>query len=279
MGLLQSTLDMIYSISNLGLATSAIRDISEANREHNIKQLSKTSKVFKNLVLGTGLIGLMICLCFSRYWSYASFGSYDYTFTFIFLSTTVLFRLLSEGQIALLQGTKNLRSMAKANLIGNAYGLLFSFPIYYFMGISGIAPSLFVFYLINLLISWYYSRKVAITKVSVSLRETLKEGHKMLKLGIFISLSALMTTLAAYIVRLFISNTGNLHSVGLYTAGFAVINTYVGMAFTAISKEYFPRISSLSKDNSQFISALNNQIQLNILLIGPLICILSSFVE
>jgi len=91
LGMLNSSLDVVYSISNLGLATSAIRDISEANQEENRIRLSKISKIFKNIVWGTGIFGCLLCLVLSPYWSVLSFGNHDYTITFALLSVTVFF--------------------------------------------------------------------------------------------------------------------------------------------------------------------------------------------
>lgn len=272
LGLITSSLDVVYCLSNLGLATSAVRDISEAYKNGNKKQLYRISKIFKNIVWGTGLLGTFLCLILSPYWSQLSFGDHSYTVTFALLSVTILFRLLSEGQNALLQGTQNLRLMAKSNVLGNALGLLFSFPCYYLWGIAGIAPSIFIIYLINLILSWYYSNKIEIQRVAVSLEETIKEGRVMAKLGFFISLSALLSTAVAYIVRLFIGKDGGINDVGLYTAGFGVVNTYVGMIFSAMSKEYFPRLSSVSRKSEEFNTAVNQQIEMSIMLISPFIC-------
>lgn len=277
LGMLNSSLDVVYSISNLGLATSAIRDISEANQEENRIRLSKISKIFKNIVWGTGIFGCLLCLVLSPYWSVLSFGNHDYTITFALLSVTVFFRLLSEGQNALLQGTQNLRLMAKSNVLGNALGLLSSLPCYYFWGVAGIGPSIFLMYLINLILSWYYSNKIKLEKAAVTIEETFSEGYVMLKLGFFISLSALLTTGTTYIIRIFIGKDGGLEDVGLYTAGFAIINTYVGMIFSAMSKEYFPRLSSVAKDSEAFSVAINQQMQMSIILIAPFISVFMIF--
>jgi PST family polysaccharide transporter len=37
--------------------------------------------------------------------------------------------------------------------------------------------------------------------------------------------------------------------VGFYTAGFTLLNSYVGIIFTVMSTDYFPRLSSISDDN------------------------------
>lgn len=272
LGLLSSATDFVYSLSNLGLGTSAVRDISEANKEGDLHRLSYVSTVFKKLVWVTGLLGMSICLFFAPVLSQVSFGNHDYIFTFAVLSVILLFRMLSEGQNTLLQGTHNLRMMAKSNVWGNLFGLIATSPLYYFFGVRGIAPALILTFLINLLVSWYYSSKVKLEKVTVTFKQALRDGKTMLKLGGFLALSGLVSSLVPYIIQVFISSHGGLQDVGLYAAGFAIVNTYVGMVFTAMSTEYFPRLSSFAKDDKSFNMAINQQMEIAILLVAPLIC-------
>ena len=272
LGLLSSTIEFIYGLTNLGLGTSAIRDISKANTEGDIKKLSFVSYVFKKLVWITGLSGAAICLFLSPIWSRISFHNGEYTFTIMMLSVAVLSMLLSEGQNSLLQGTHNMRLMAKSNVWGNTLGLITTLPLYYFFGIKAIGFAIVLSYLFNLLASWYYSHKIELIKVRVSFNQALQEGKGMIKLGVLIALSGMLTTAVSYIVRVFVSNKGGLSDVGLYTAGFAVVSTYVGMIFTGMGSEYFPRLASYSNKKEEFIRAINEQMQISILLIAPLIC-------
>ena len=162
--------------------------------------------------------------------------------------------------------------MAKSEVWGNAFGLLATAPLYYFFGVRGIAPSLILTYLINLIISWHYSSKVKLEKINVSYKQAIVDGKNMIKLGGFLALSGLIASLVPYIIQVFISSKGGLQDVGLYSAGFAIVNTYVGMVFTAMSKEYFPRLSSYSKEDKAFNQAINEQMEIAILLVAPLIC-------
>ena len=69
LGLFSSTIDFIYGLTNLGLSTSAVREISIANKESNQSRLSYVISVFRKLVWLTGLTGLCICLFLSPLWS------------------------------------------------------------------------------------------------------------------------------------------------------------------------------------------------------------------
>lgn len=103
----------------------------------------------------------------------------------------------------------------------------------------------------------------------------ITEGKNMTTMGIMISLSGLITMLAAYLLRIYINRTGNVADVGYYTAGFTLINTYVGMIFTAMGTDYYPRLSLVGEDNEQCKERINQQSEIALLILAPiLICFL-----
>jgi O-antigen/teichoic acid export membrane protein len=88
-----------------------------------------------------------------------------------------------------------------------------------------------------------------------------------------------MTTGAAYILRIFISNTGGVDQVGLYSAGFAIINTYVGMVFTAMSTDYYPRLSAVAADNTKATQTINQQAEITLLILAPILVVFMVFIN
>jgi Membrane protein involved in the export of O-antigen and teichoic acid len=270
-GLLISATDLIMSLTNLGLGTSAIRDIAEANATQDDGKIALVIRVFRRLVWLTGLLGAVICLLFSPYLSYITFGNYQYTLAFVILSSSVLFKQLATGQTALLQGMRKYADMAKANVSGNTIGLFFTVPLYYLWGLDAIVPVLVITSVISFVLSYYYSNKVRIEKVEITARSLKTEGKGMLKMGFFISLQGLLSVGASYLVRIFISNKGGLDDVGLFTAGFAIINTYVGLVFTAMGTDYYPRLSAVSSVNEEFNKTMNQQAEISLLLLAPII--------
>ena len=270
-GLLISATDLIMSLTNLGLGTSAVRDIAEANATQDAGKIALVIRVFRRLVWLTGLLGAVICLLFSPYLSYVTFGNYEYTIAFVILSSSVLFKQLATGQTALLQGMRKYSDMAKANVTGNTIGLFLTVPLYYLWGLDAIVPVLVITSVISFLLSYYYSNKVKIEKVEITSRSIKKEGRGMLKMGFFISLQGLLSVGASYLVRIFISNKGGLDDVGLFTAGFAIINTYVGLIFTAMGTDYYPRLSAVNSGSEEFNKTINQQAEISLLLLAPII--------
>lgn len=278
-GLLTSTTSFIESLTNFGLGTSAVRDISAAHATGNTTRMAVVAIVLKRLVWITGLLGAVLTLVLSPWLSQLTFGNKDYTLAFVLISVTLLLNQISTGQKVLLRGTRQVKHLAKAGLIGSVFGLFTTIPLYYIFGIEGIVPGIIITAVTSLLLTWYYARKIQIEPVKVNKVRTIAEGSGMMKLGFMISLSNIITIGASYIVRIFISNTGSIDDVGLYNAGFAIINSYVGLIFTAMSTDYYPRLSSVAHSNKMSRELINQQAEVALLLLAPVILIFLVFIN
>jgi O-antigen/teichoic acid export membrane protein len=278
-GLLNSTTGLISGLTNFGLGTSAVKDIASANESGDENRISTVIAVFRRLVWITGLLGSIATLVLSHWLSILTFGNSDYTLAFVWLSITLLFNQLTSGQDVLLQGMRKLQYLAKANLAGSLLGLLVSVPVYYFMGIRGIVPAIILSSFFLMAIAWYFARKIKIEKVTVSRQITYSEGKGMLKMGFMLSLSGIIGMGASYLLRIFISNTGGVAEVGLYSAGFNIIGTYVGLVFTAMGTDYYPRLSGIAHDNRKATTMINQQAEIAVLILAPILCVFLVFIN
>lgn len=277
-GLLTSTTGLISSLTNFGLGTSAVRDIAEAQAENNEERMGKTSAIFRKLVWLTGSLGALLCLILSPLLSQLTFGNSDYTWSFVFLSISLLIGQLTAGQNVLLQGTRKLKYLAFANMLGSVASVFVALPLYYFYGEKGIVPAIIIMALVTFVVATNFSRKLSIKKVKVSFSETLKQGTGMLKLGFMLSLSGLISVFVSYMIQIYIANYGNIADVGLYNAGFQIIGTYVGMVFTAMATDYFPRLSGVANDDEKRNILVNQQGEIAILILFPIILIFLVFI-
>jgi O-antigen/teichoic acid export membrane protein len=278
-GLLTTTISFISALTNFGLGTSAVKDIAEATSSEDEKRVSVVAKVVQRLVWLTGLVGAIITFVLSTWLSEISFGNEDYSLAFKWISITLLFNQLSSGQNVILRGLRKIKYLAQASMIGSILGLIITIPLYYFLGVEGIVPGIIALSISSLVLTWFYSNKVKIKSTKVGLQDTIWEGKDMMKMGFLISLSGLISLGVAYIVRIFISNTGGVAEVGLYNAGFAIINSYVGMVFTAMATDYYPRLSGVSNDNVQSKIEINQQAEIALLILAPIIMIFLIFIK
>lgn len=275
--LLNSTLGVLSSISGLGIETSAVKNISENYKNEDLKTVSKTIQTVKKIVFFTGILGMVLTFVFSKALSIITFGNPDQTFSFAILSVTVLFKLLSSGQLAVLQGLRSFRFLAKANLYGNLFGLLFSIPLYYFLKIDAILPTIIITSFSSLIFSFYYSNKIKIEKEKIPNSALLLEGKLIVKLGFMLTISSVLTLLSTYLVQIYVGKTGGFEQVGFYNAGFTLLNSYVGIIFTVMSTDYFPKLSAINSDNEKIRESVEQQAYVSVLIIMPIIVLFLAF--
>ena len=278
-GILTATTGIIAGLTNFGLGTSAVRDISAAYESGNTKRIAIVANVLNRWVWVTGLLGMILTLLLSPWLSYLSFGNYDYTIAFVILSITLLINQLNSGQLVVLQGSRKISLLAKANLAGSVIGLFTTIPLYYVWGIDGIVPTLIIAAIASLITSYYFCKKVDVEKIRVSNVRSIAEGKQMLKMGFLISITGFITLGFSYIVRIFITREGNLVEVGLYNAGLAIISTYVGLIFTAMGTDYYPRLSAVADDIAKANDTINSQIEIALMILGPILVFFILFIK
>lgn len=278
-GLLFSTTGLIGSITNFGLGASAVRNVSVAAAAGNHEKVGTTVSVIRRLVWITGLFGTLSTFFLSSFLSELTFGNKSYSVAFMAVSITLLLSQLSAGQNAILQGMRKLNYLVKADVAGTLVGLFVSVPIYYKFGIKGIVPAIIISTFLGFFFSWFFVSKLHLPKVHIRKSVFKSESSAILKMGFMLSLSGLITVVASYLLRVYIGRTGGIEEVGFYNAGFAIINTYVGMIFTAMATDYYPRLAGVSSDNNAIRNAINEQAEIAILLIAPILVGFLTFIQ
>ncbi len=279
LGLFNSTILLISSLTNFGLGISGVKDIATAKESKNQQRIAKVSTVVRRLVWITGVFGAVVTLALSSWLSEIAFGNSDYTLAFIWLSSTVLLKQLASGQFVILQGLRRLKDLAKANMIGSALGLVVSVPLYYYLRLDGIVPGLIVTAVFTYAVSLYFGKKVRTEKVKVTPREVKIEGKGMMMMGLMLSLSGIMVLGESYAIRIFINSIGGVEQVGLYNAGIALISTYVGLLFTAMETDYYPRLSAVAENNKKSNELVNQQTEIALLILAPVLVAFLIFID
>lgn len=272
-GLYNSPLAFIVSLGGLGITSSAVRNISQAYESGDPEQLSRILVVFRRWVWCTALAGVLITIVLSGFLSDFSFGNKTEQVSYIILSLSVLATILQSGYSAMLRGTRLLKDVARSTLYGAILGLVFTIPFYYYWGIKGIVPAILINALIALLFSYIYARRIPLTDVRVTWEETWNSGLSMVNLGIMMSLAGLIGNGVAYLVIAFIGRYSDLETVGLYNAGWGITNQYISLVFMAMAVDYFPRLSAIHADRLKLNQAVNQQAEIAVLILGPLMII------
>lgn len=269
--LLNSTIELIGEFTKVGLDTSAVKEISFAEASKKENKIPIIVSSLRKMVWLTGTVGTIVVIFFSPILSKLAFGNTNYTIAFVWISITLLFKQLSVGQLAVLQGFRKLNYLAKAGLYGNLLSLIITLPLYYFFGKDAIVSVIILSSILSLLFSLYYSNRVKIKVIKVSFKEAFLQSKSMLRLGLMLSIQGLITITFAYSFQIFISHYGGLNELGFYSAGFLIINSYVNLIFNAMRADYFPRLSGVIEKLIDLRKTVEQQALIALLIITPIV--------
>ncbi|MCP9611621.1 O-antigen translocase [Coprobacter tertius] len=266
------SVDMVTSLTGLGLRSSSVRDISKAEADGNATIISTIITVVRRWSWFAGLLGAVVLLSLAPVLSRMVFHDSSYTWGYVFLSCALLFNALFAGEQAILQGTRQLKVLAKSSVTGTFLSLIISVPLYYFFGIKGIVPSFVLSSLASLVAILFYRRR-RFDKEQLTLAQTYLKGKPIAVLGIFMTVSSFITTLFQLIFNSYVTYRSGMAGEGFYQAGLTLVDKYVGLVFIAMSAEYFPRLAAASDNNASMEKSVNQQAEISLLMLIPGICL------
>lgn len=279
LGLYQNTMNMIGGVSGLGLGFSGVKVIANATSQNDL-ETHKTIVTIKRWALIAGLLGVAIASIFAIYWSKLAFGDTDQVLWIAFASLTLLFGALTSGQLAILQGMRKIKEMAKANITGATCGLVASLPFYLWLGLKGIVPAFIITAFITMLAAFFFSKGGKTTVMpKVSWKESLIRGKDLITLGSTIVVSMLVSNATIYLITIFLSSKGGTIEVGYFQAAWTLSTVYLGTVLAAMSTDYFPRLTTLQSDAPAVNKLANEQTEVALLVISPMIVTLIGFMS
>ena len=268
--LFTSSTNTIQQLSGLGLNLAIVKEV--AAHKDNEGRLSQILAIALRLILFTSILGAVACVILSPLLSKWSFGSYDYTLSFIFLSAGVALTVGGTGYLALLQGLGEVKRLSKASIVGGLTGLFGGVPMYYFWGDKGIVPAIVLLALTTFIFYFFSLKKTfSIEKASFSYTQHKPLIRRLIALGLILMTGSVAGTLSSYLINIFIRNFGSVDNVGLFQAANSITNQYVGIVFSALALDYFPRLSSISSDLKKMNQVVNRQAEIVIVIMTPLI--------
>lgn len=268
----QSTLDMIKSISSLGIETTGVREIAAVD-ENEKDRLYHIISIIDRWSLIFALLGAFACLVFCYPISIWVFGDSSHLSLFAILSICMFFTILAAGQTVILQGLRKISYMVKSSIIWNVLGLAISLPLYCFYRLDGVVPVFIVVSIAMFLSAYYYRRKIKIQSVSVSF-EQLKKAGSVLRVGVFIVLASILTTLSFFLVRAFLTKNTGLESVGLFQAAWTITNVYLMLILKSMGSDFYPRLCTIINDNKKTGVLINEQTYIVLVVAVPIIVLL-----
>lgn len=260
----------IQQFASLGLNLAIVKEVA-ANKDDATKT-SATFAIARRLIRTSALVGAIVCLLMSPLLSRWTFGNETHTYGFMLLAIMVFFAIASAGELSLLQGLHEVKRLSKASIIGGVTGLLVGVPLYYFWGNAGIVPAMIVLSITTFLFYYHSVKKsIDVTPVRFAWSEHKPIVKKLIALGLVLMASSLIGTFTNFLINTFVRYFGSVDNVGLYQAANSITNQYVGVVFSAMSLDFFPRLTAIVDDNKKMRDVVNRQTEIVSLILTPLV--------
>lgn len=268
-----SACNTVTQFSSMGLNLAIVKEVAAVR--DNEEALRKTIQVARRLVMATSLLGAFLCIALSPWLSVWTFGTDDYTIPFVILSLMVFFILQGRLEYSILQGMHAVKRLSYSSLVGASVGLVLGVPLYYFLGVNGIVPALVILSISTYIYFRLSVRKTfEVGKIRISLRQHKQLVKSLLVMGFILMASDLIGTFVNYLINLVIREFGSEGNVGLYQSANSITNQYIGLVFSAMAVDYFPRLAAVKDNHKTMSDIVDRQHAVVSLIVAPLVCLL-----
>lgn len=268
--LLNTAMQFISQTTNLGIATSAVRHVSELFDAGEEERLVHYIKVVRTWCMVAAFLGVALCFIAAPLLDLISFSWGNHKLHFLLLAPAVGMLAITGGETAILKATRRLRPLAVIQMWAMITSLLITIPLYYFFGETAIVPVITLMALVSMLLTLLYSYRYYPLRLHGAW-SVLGEGIPMVKLGVAFILAGVVGSASEMLIRFILNVHGSLEDVGFYNAAYMMTVTYAGMVFSAIDSDFFPRLSAVNQDVQASNEVVNRQLEMSLLMVAPML--------
>ena len=259
--------EVLNAWTNFGIPFYAVRRISELYEEGTDDDMRRFVDVIRTWGVWSALLGALICFFFASWLNdyYFPVGEH-HRVEIMLISLYVAAMPIEAVECSLLKGIRRLRTVAFVEVLAALFTFVFTVPVYFLFGIRGVALSLVLCGWSVALVHLFFSVRVYSYRVHLFSRSVVREGWPLIRIGIPYVLAGVAGAMATGEV---FKSLGDDATVGLYSVGYGLMVTYAGMVFSALENDFFPRLSSVNHDTTRLNHAINQQIDVCVQLIAP----------
>lgn len=261
--------NMIGILAGLGLQSSAVREIAGAYSRDDYEAVGRIILTLRRMCWLTGFMGMLSMMLLSSWLSQLVFSKQDYSLDIAVLGVAILLANISGGQKALIQGTRRIGDLARVNIIAAIVGTTSAIVLYWALGLRGIIPTILMIAATQLFFSWWYARRIHISKVILTWSETFNQASDMVRLGIAMMFSGLLASTVSLITISLVTQQEGISATGFYSAAFALSGLFVGFVLQAMGADYYPRLTGVTHAPEQMTKLVNEQTEVGLLLALP----------
>lgn len=273
LGIFTNLLDMVKTAAGLGIGKSGVRQIASAKRDEIV--LSRVRRVLLIAHLVQGAVAMVVVWLLRAEISEWLLGNSLYKNEVGLIGVAILLTLLGTAHTALLQGMRRIDDLGRVTVYSALIGTIAGLVAIWFFGQAGVVWFIVIQPLATIIIASKYTKHLPISKKNILGAEEVWDIWKpMAKLGAAFMLGGLATSVTMIIVRQRIIQELGLDAAGLFAAAWGISMIYIGLMLSAVSADYYPRLTEIITDRSAATELMNDQLQILLSIGGPVLLLL-----
>ena len=271
-GVYNSALEMIALVAQMGIRPSAVRELGKADH----RSVSRIVVAVRRTALLLGLAGALRTLCFSPLLSRISFGDTSRWWGFAWLSVAILLMALNNAEGAVFQGLRRFRKLARCSMAGSVGGFLVSVPLFYWLRVDSIVPSILAYVVCTWLAMGFYREKVPAPTDGFPRQERYAISRRLVTFGAYLTVMGVMNYGITYLFLAYLRAVSDDVTIGYFQAGSTFVNRYGSLVLTALAMEYLPRLSAHAHSPRRTGLMVSNQIFLSTIALAGVLSFLAA---
>ncbi len=264
--LYNSVIDVVGAATRLSIDQSAVRDIS---RDSTPEHAATIATVVRRWSLWLGIMGMVLMCALSPLLSLWMFEYTGHWWAFCLLSVVPLATAMTAGRTSIMTGLNKLGDLARSSAYAAVIAVILSVALIWLLGEWAIVPMIIIYAVTTLVMAMVFSPRLE--RVKLTVKQIVKQGAGFIRLGILMTASSFITLLFSYIFYIYLNSTASTDNVGIYQAGYTLVNTYVGIIFTGIWVEYYPRLSRAVHSRRSTSAIVSHEIGIALCVLLPVV--------
>lgn len=269
LGILTSAANFGVILFSLGMSTSGVQATAAAAEDRSRLQRVRAALLIASSWLGVlgGLVAVLLGFAFGG----RLVTGTGHPATVVALGVSLGAMVISGAQMALLNGTGHVKSLAVCSGFGALVGTVATIAALQMSGEAGVMAALAVAPLATLACSSWLVIREPKTAAPPRRSEWWPELRSLIKLGGVVMLGLLLTSGTQLIIRVWLERDQGLTAAGHFQAAWTITSMYLGFVLTGLAVEYYPRISAQVVDLRGLNKSVDDQVRIALLLAGPVL--------
>lgn len=274
-GLYVNMMQTASAVAALGLGTVGTRQIAAAKAEGGDIALGRVRRSLFWLTLLLALAGGLIFWLLSGWISRLFVLDSNDDKALRWLAFGVALTVGGGFYTALLTGMRHVADLALVSVTASAAAAVFGVAAIWLWGEHGILVLVVITPLATLAFGYIFvARLGSAPGQSEGFAEIARQWPSMIRLGVPLMLSGLVTVFGQLAVRSLVQREIGPEGLGHFQAAWTIGMTYIGFVLGAMATDYYPRLSASIQDREATARLVNEQTEVALLLCAPVLLLM-----